>query len=179
MKHYCALFSFRFYFDIFYICLHILLCFKEIPIIFVLQNREWKQLTNTYKSFYENKPTTNITSKLDWEKFPTQHALSIQISIYGKARIKKKIPLNPSTFNLKKIVLFLNIFIDISKWKTEFYIQFHFYSFNKLLLQKEELEQKHVHLLQVVESEKTAKWQYSQQCEELASEIRKLRSEVI
>lgn len=51
-------------------------------------------------------------------------------------------------------------------------------SFNKLLLQKEELEQKHVHLLQVVESEKTAKWQYSQQCEELASEIRKLRAEV-
>lgn len=53
-----------------------------------------------------------------------------------------------------------------------------FYSFNKLLLQKEELEQKHVHLLQVVESEKTAKWQYTQQCEELASEIKKLRAEV-
>ncbi|XP_058822147.1 ras-specific guanine nucleotide-releasing factor 1-like isoform X2 [Topomyia yanbarensis] len=51
-------------------------------------------------------------------------------------------------------------------------------SFNKLLLQKEELEQKHVHLLQVVESEKTAKWQYTQQCEELASEIRKLRAEL-
>jgi hypothetical protein len=47
-----------------------------------------------------------------------------------------------------------------------------------MLLQKEELEQKHVHLLQVVESEKTAKWQYTQQCEELASEIRKLRAEV-
>lgn len=53
-----------------------------------------------------------------------------------------------------------------------------FSSFNKLLLQKEELEQKHVHLLQVVESEKTAKWQYTQQCEELASEIKKLRAEV-
>lgn len=53
-----------------------------------------------------------------------------------------------------------------------------FYSFNKLLLQKEELEQKHVHLLQVVESEKTAKWQYTQQCEELSSEIKKLRAEV-
>ncbi|XP_055685566.1 ras-specific guanine nucleotide-releasing factor 2-like [Lutzomyia longipalpis] len=51
-------------------------------------------------------------------------------------------------------------------------------SFNKLLLQKEELEQKHVHLLQVVESEKTAKWQYTQQCEELASEIKKLRAEI-
>lgn len=51
-------------------------------------------------------------------------------------------------------------------------------SFNKLLLQKEELEQKHVHLLQVVESEKTAKWQYTQQCEELSTEIKKLRNEV-
>ncbi|KAL3290093.1 hypothetical protein HHI36_023461 [Cryptolaemus montrouzieri] len=52
------------------------------------------------------------------------------------------------------------------------------YSFNKLLLQKEELEQKHIHLLQIVESEKTAKWQYTQQCEELASEIKKLRAEL-
>ncbi|KAL0271645.1 UNVERIFIED_CONTAM: hypothetical protein PYX00_008672 [Menopon gallinae] len=51
-------------------------------------------------------------------------------------------------------------------------------SFNKLLLQKEELEQKHLHLLQIVESEKTAKWQYTQQCEELTSEIKKLRAEV-
>ncbi|KAK7573318.1 hypothetical protein V9T40_010509 [Parthenolecanium corni] len=51
-------------------------------------------------------------------------------------------------------------------------------SFNKLLLQKEELEQKHLHLLQIVESEKTAKWQYTQQCEELAFEIKKLRSEL-
>lgn len=52
-------------------------------------------------------------------------------------------------------------------------------SFNKLLLQKEELEQRHLHLLQVVESEMTAKWQYTQQCEELATEIKKLRAEVI
>ncbi|XP_014244538.1 ras-specific guanine nucleotide-releasing factor 2-like isoform X2 [Cimex lectularius] len=51
-------------------------------------------------------------------------------------------------------------------------------SFNKLLLQKEELEQKHLHLLQIVESEKTAKWQYTLQCEELASEIKKLRAEL-
>lgn len=55
---------------------------------------------------------------------------------------------------------------------------FIYFSFNKLLLQKEELEQKHLHLLQVVESEKTAKWQYTQHCEELASEIKKLRAEV-
>ena len=52
------------------------------------------------------------------------------------------------------------------------------FSFNKLLLQKEELEQKHLHLLQIVESEKTAKWQYTQQCEELTVEIKKLRAEV-
>ena len=51
-------------------------------------------------------------------------------------------------------------------------------SFNKLLLQKEELEQKHLHLLQIVESEKTAKWQYMQQYEELTDEIKQLRSEV-
>ncbi|XP_045481694.1 ras-specific guanine nucleotide-releasing factor 1-like isoform X2 [Harmonia axyridis] len=51
-------------------------------------------------------------------------------------------------------------------------------SFNKLLLQKEELEQKHLHLLQIIESEKTAKWQYTLQCEDLASEIKKLRAEL-
>lgn len=58
------------------------------------------------------------------------------------------------------------------------YYYFFICSFNKLLLQKEELEQKHLHLLQIVESEKTAKWQYTQQCEELAVEIKKLRAEV-
>ena len=51
-------------------------------------------------------------------------------------------------------------------------------SFNKLLAQKEELEQKHLHLLQIVESEKTAKWQYTRQCEELTDEIKQLRTEV-
>ena len=51
-------------------------------------------------------------------------------------------------------------------------------SFSKTVLQKEELEQKHLHLVQIVESEKTAKWQYTQQCEELTMEIKKLRAEV-
>ncbi|XP_049871813.1 ras-specific guanine nucleotide-releasing factor 1-like [Pectinophora gossypiella] len=51
-------------------------------------------------------------------------------------------------------------------------------SFNKLLLQKEELEQKQLHLLQVVESERTARWQYAQQCDELANEVKKLRTEL-
>ncbi|CAD0202050.1 unnamed protein product [Chrysodeixis includens] len=51
-------------------------------------------------------------------------------------------------------------------------------SFNKLLLQKEELDQKQLHLLQVVESERTSRWQYAQQCDELSSEVKKLRTEV-
>ncbi|XP_022672231.1 ras-specific guanine nucleotide-releasing factor 2-like isoform X2 [Varroa destructor] len=51
-------------------------------------------------------------------------------------------------------------------------------SFSKMVLQKEELEQKHLHLVQIVESEKTAKWQYTQQCEELTVEIKKLRTEL-
>ncbi|XP_054009578.1 ras-specific guanine nucleotide-releasing factor 2-like isoform X2 [Hylaeus anthracinus] len=52
-------------------------------------------------------------------------------------------------------------------------------SFNKLLLQKEKLEQKHLHLLQIIESEKTDKSQYARQCEDLASEVKKLRSELL
>eukprot|EP00095_Tigriopus_kingsejongensis_P007206 maker-scaffold192_size271026-snap-gene-1.25 protein:Tk07206 transcript:maker-scaffold192_size271026-snap-gene-1.25-mRNA-1 annotation:"ras-specific guanine nucleotide-releasing factor 1-like" len=51
-------------------------------------------------------------------------------------------------------------------------------SFNKLHLQMEELEQKHLHLLQVVESEKTAKWQYTQHCDELKDEIKTIRVEL-
>ncbi|XP_075979529.1 ras-specific guanine nucleotide-releasing factor 1-like isoform X2 [Anticarsia gemmatalis] len=51
-------------------------------------------------------------------------------------------------------------------------------SFNKLLLQKEELEQKQLHLLQVVESERTSRWQYAQQCDELTNEVKKLRTEL-
>lgn len=52
------------------------------------------------------------------------------------------------------------------------------FSFNKLYIQKYQLEQKHLHLLQILESERTAKWQYTQQCEELVAEIKKLRTEV-
>ncbi|KAL0820867.1 hypothetical protein ABMA28_005534 [Loxostege sticticalis] len=47
-----------------------------------------------------------------------------------------------------------------------------------LLLQKEELEQKQLHLLQVVESERTSRWQYAQQCDELSNEVKKLRTEL-
>ena len=39
---------------------------------------------------------------------------------------------------------------------------------------------KHIRLIdqQVVESEKTAKWQYTRHCEDLSVEIKKLREEV-
>ena len=47
-----------------------------------------------------------------------------------------------------------------------------------MLLQKEILEQQHLHLVQIVESEKTERWYYTQQCEELNDEIKKLRTEV-
>ena len=74
----------------------------------------------------------------------------------------------------------------VGKWISKCFLFFFFLlfalrlvcSFNKLLAQKEELEQKHLHLLQIVESEKTAKWQYTRQCEELTDEIKQLRTEV-
>ncbi|XP_018899919.1 ras-specific guanine nucleotide-releasing factor 1 isoform X2 [Bemisia tabaci] len=51
-------------------------------------------------------------------------------------------------------------------------------SFNKLLQEKEELEQKHLHLLQIVESEKTEKWQFYVQCEEIQLENKELKAEL-
>ena len=53
-----------------------------------------------------------------------------------------------------------------------------FSSFNTLLLQKEELEQKYLHLLQILDSEKTAKLSLRQQCEELTKEVIRLKAEV-
>jgi len=53
------------------------------------------------------------------------------------------------------------------------------FSFSKLLEQKEQLEQKHLHLLQILDTERQSKWQYVQQTEELAAEVRKLKSEVL
>ena len=52
------------------------------------------------------------------------------------------------------------------------------YSYSKVLEQKEELEQKHLHLLQILDSERQAKWHYVQQTEELAAEVKKLKEEV-
>lgn len=53
-----------------------------------------------------------------------------------------------------------------------------FFSYSKVLEQKEELEQKHLHLLQILDSERQAKWHYVQQTEELACEVKKLKEEV-
>lgn len=50
--------------------------------------------------------------------------------------------------------------------------------YSSLLDDKEQLEQKYLHLSQIIESESTAKWQYSKQCEELLAEIKKLREEI-
>lgn len=48
-----------------------------------------------------------------------------------------------------------------------------------MLEQREELEQKHLHLLQILESERQAKWHYVQQTEELATSVKELRAEVL
>ena len=47
-----------------------------------------------------------------------------------------------------------------------------------MLLQKGEVEQRHLHLVQIVENLNLQKLQYTQQCEELSMEIKKLRTEV-
>ncbi|XP_071170637.1 ras-specific guanine nucleotide-releasing factor 2-like isoform X4 [Mytilus edulis] len=50
--------------------------------------------------------------------------------------------------------------------------------YSKVLEQKEELEQKHLHLLQILDSERQSKWQYVQQTEELGQEVKKIRTEL-
>ncbi|XP_041465330.1 ras-specific guanine nucleotide-releasing factor 2-like isoform X3 [Lytechinus variegatus] len=51
-------------------------------------------------------------------------------------------------------------------------------NFNAILLQKEELEQKYLHLLQIHDSEKIAKFGLRQQCQELTAEVAKLKTEL-
>ncbi|KAL4228327.1 Ras protein-specific guanine nucleotide-releasing factor [Mactra antiquata] len=53
-----------------------------------------------------------------------------------------------------------------------------FNSYSKVVEQKEELEQKHLHVIQILESERQAKWHYVQQTEELATEVKKLKAEL-
>lgn len=72
------------------------------------------------------------------------------------------------------ISLFLDNLLTIySIWVLmQIFTFYHYHSFSKMLLQKEELEQKHLHLVQIVESEKTAKFTYTQQVEDLSIEVR-------
>lgn len=51
-------------------------------------------------------------------------------------------------------------------------------SYNKLLEQKEQLEQKYLHVLALLDGERLSKWQYVQQMEELEGEVKKLKTEV-
>ncbi|XP_013403416.1 ras-specific guanine nucleotide-releasing factor 1 [Lingula anatina] len=51
-------------------------------------------------------------------------------------------------------------------------------SFSRVIEQKEQLEQKHLHLLQILDSERKARWQYVQQTEELTEEVKKLKTEL-
>ncbi|ESO01343.1 hypothetical protein HELRODRAFT_174899 [Helobdella robusta] len=51
-------------------------------------------------------------------------------------------------------------------------------SFSKVLELKQQVEQKHLHLLQVLDSERQAKWYYVQQTEEFATEVQKLKKEI-
>lgn len=51
-------------------------------------------------------------------------------------------------------------------------------SFAKVVEQKECLEKKHSHLLQILESERQAKWHYVQQTEELSAEVKQLKCEM-
>ncbi|PZC75041.1 hypothetical protein B5X24_HaOG206812 [Helicoverpa armigera] len=84
----------------------------------------------------------------------------------------------PLVFNLHRCISD-DIYSRIAKRYVGFRVQCPFpFGFNKLLLQKEELEQKQLHLLQVVESERTSRWQYAQQCDELSNEVKKLRTEL-
>lgn len=52
-------------------------------------------------------------------------------------------------------------------------------SYSKIIESKEELEQKHLHLLQILDSERQAKWHYVQQTEEHTAEIKKLKNELL
>ncbi|KAM3958384.1 LOW QUALITY PROTEIN: ras-specific guanine nucleotide-releasing factor 1 [Aphomia sociella] len=52
-------------------------------------------------------------------------------------------------------------------------------SFNKMLMQKEALEQQNRHLIQVMESERTSRWEFMVDRDNLNFEVKKLKSEVL
>uniref|UniRef100_A0A1I8F5D3 PH domain-containing protein n=1 Tax=Macrostomum lignano TaxID=282301 RepID=A0A1I8F5D3_9PLAT len=51
-------------------------------------------------------------------------------------------------------------------------------SYSRLAEQHEQLEQKHLHLLQIMESERQSKWNYVKQAEDMSNQLRRLRLEV-
>lgn len=51
--------------------------------------------------------------------------------------------------------------------------------YSKLQEDKEQLEQKHLHMLHVLDAESHAKWHSMRQIEELCEENQKLKSEVV
>ena len=50
--------------------------------------------------------------------------------------------------------------------------------FSKLQEDREQLEQKHLHVLHILEAETQAKWQNIRQIEDLTDEVKKLKAEV-
>jgi hypothetical protein len=53
-----------------------------------------------------------------------------------------------------------------------------FTSYNKLVSENTEIQQKYLHLNQLYETESKSKWQYLAQIEELSKEVKTLREEV-
>lgn len=51
-------------------------------------------------------------------------------------------------------------------------------SFAEVQSEKQELEKKYIHVMQILDSEKTAKWQLLQQCEEQGQLVSNLKTEV-
>uniref|UniRef100_A0A1I8IBM9 Ras-specific guanine nucleotide-releasing factor 2 n=1 Tax=Macrostomum lignano TaxID=282301 RepID=A0A1I8IBM9_9PLAT len=51
-------------------------------------------------------------------------------------------------------------------------------SYSRLAEQHEQLEQKHLHLLQIMESERQSKWNYVKQAEDMSNQLRRLRLEL-
>ena len=85
-----------------------------------------------------------------------------------------------SEYNSKKNGNFVNSNCHVSclgsLWSNQHFLLTD--SYGVVQSEKDELEQKYLHLLQILESEKTARWQLLQQCEEQAEQIKSLKNEV-
>ncbi|KAL1493112.1 hypothetical protein ABEB36_011238 [Hypothenemus hampei] len=100
------------------------------------------------------------SEKTDKEKENVDRNLSFQIS-FGKECVRK--------FEL----------CGIGETETLLWIQeLEKASFSKQHLEMQKVTAKHLHIIQVVEAEQTAKWQFSLHCEDLYAEMRFLREEL-